>query len=303
MVFGSNYYHLPAMAFAKIFHGCRTWYDEREMYELGSQGDISFFQKTFLQIWYKLFLPFVDVITTVDSNGGEWVMRYEAAGIHSEVIFNVPVAESVDKRRIQKNIDERDISEEIELVMVGGIKANQGIELLLDALQGIERNFILNLIGVAEPEYIKTITKHAPRNCKIKFSPFLAYAQLIEKISTFHIGLMLKEPNVGQYGHIGIGNSRKPFTYMHAGLPSIGPSWGMMCAQLEQEKAGRRIDVASVKELQTALVDIISHSERYLEYANNGISALYTKYAWEIESQKIIRLLGWLRDESDNARC
>ncbi|MFH1913505.1 MAG: hypothetical protein ABIK45_04440 [Pseudomonadota bacterium] len=267
--------------------GLATWYDQREMFLFGVGGDIRSGEAERLDAWERRFLPHADFVTTVDSHEEFWKGRYETLGRPCHVIRGVPPRSPDLIAHSRGMIEERDIDGRIELVMIGGIRINQGLEALLDGLELLPQSFNLHLIGLVNPAFRKTfealLAHKANPELAVHYGDWMPYDGLVRTIARFHVGLMLKQPDKGQYGMIARGNSRKPFTYMHAGLPCIAPHARSVCLQVAEEGAGLRVDVARPQALAEAITAIIQDRKTYDTMAMAGIDAIERTYNWENE--------------------
>jgi len=283
-------YHLPFALWAKIFFNNYIYYDQREMFLFGVSRNLTKFQKYLLSIRERLLLKYVDIVTTVDSHKGIWLHRYKKLHNNVHIVKNVPSLQGIDLEHIKNNIKKRKLGGVIHLAIVGAIKNNKGIDHVIEAIKIVPNEVHLHLMGVISQQYIKKIKEKISTDksgCKIFTKQWMPYNDLVKFISKFHIGLLTKQPNIGQYGWIGRGNSRKPFTYMHAGLPVIAPSHKSVALQVEENKCGLRIDIEKSSAIAKAIVQIISTTENYRRMSINGLEAIKNEFNWEKESQHL----------------
>jgi glycosyltransferase involved in cell wall biosynthesis len=293
-IFISNMFNLPSLLIAKVFYNRVTYYDQREMFLFGIGSNLSPFRKSLNKNWERLFLRYVDYLFTVDSHKNIWANRYRNIARNVYVIKNVPSIIDIDPQVIKGNIKSRNLDDIIYLTIVGGIQYNQGVENLLEAVRLIpDKSFYLYLIGEINIDFIKKIDNiitNSLSNCRLFTKKFMPYKDLVIYISKFHLGFHLKDPDVGQYGWIGPGNSRKPFTYMQAGLPVIAPNRRSVALQIEEENCGFRVDVKKPYEIANAIRQLIEDHNKYFNFSFNGVDAIVRKYNWENEAQNLKKL-------------
>ena len=289
--FFSCEFYLPLLKYAKRELSMQTWYDQREIFIYGIGGDIPAEETERLRVWERQYLPYVDFVTTVDSHEEFWARRYEGYGLRTHVLFDVPSLKPELVAHSRRMIGERDMTGPIDLVMIGGIRINQGLEELVDALETLPGTFRLHLIGLVNAHFKKTfdalVAAKGRSGLSVHYRGWMPYDQLVETIGGFHLGLMLKQPDKGQYGLIARGNSRKPFTYMHAGMPCIVPDFKSVCMQITEEGAGLRLDVSDPAEVARGITDIVSDEDHYRRLCENSLNAVENTYHFEREWQRL----------------
>ncbi|HYX08700.1 MAG TPA: glycosyltransferase [Bacteroidales bacterium] len=279
---------LPLAYISKILFRKRIIYDSMELFIFGNPGQNNIFTIKLFKLLEKLFIKFVDIVYVVDSHKSFWANRYLQKGCKTSVIFNVPEKNDI-KTDILGKIDRRNL-DKISLVYVGGIHNGSGIINIIKSLKILPPKYRLIVIGEGDNEYKKKILdkiKNYGLEKRFSLIGWLSYEKLIEKISEYHIGIMSKKPSTSQYGYIGIGNSRKVFTYMHAGLPVIAPKYNSVALQVEKEGCGLRINIERPNDIARAVIKLSENLEFYQRLATKSIEAIYSKYNWEIEKEKL----------------
>lgn len=289
-VFISHEHNLPFLFLSKVIFHKYTVYDQREMFLYGFSNKRPRF--SFLEnVIEKILLRKIDCVLTIDSHNELWADRYRKITSNVHVIYNVPSVLGIDQDTIRKNIVERNLKGNVDIVMVGGIGKYEGVESIIHAVELIPKIFFqIHLIGYIDEIFINNLLgtyKKGKTNYNLNVLNWMNYNDLVKYISRFHVGIMTKKPDIGQYSLIGRGQSRKPFTYMHAGLPVIAPNHNSVALQIEEEKCGLRVDIKNPYAIAQAIKEIIDNHKQYVQMAFNGLEAIEQKYNWEIESKKL----------------
>lgn len=286
MVFSCEQY-LPLIKEAKKTLGMLTWYEQREMFIVGVGDALASEEEDRLRVWEEPFLEYIDLVTTVDSHEKWWEARYRGFGLETHVIDDVPPLTEGVLEYVREQIEERDISGVIDLVVVGGIRINQGLEPLIDALDMLPRRFRLNLMGLVNSNFKQRfealLAMKSDRNFFVQYFQWMPYNAMLKQVSKYHIGLFLKQPGKGQYDLIARGNARKPFTYMNCGLPQVTPNHKSACLHVAEKGVGVRVDSTSPKEIADGIAHILADEKRYREMCYKGIKATEDEYNWDVE--------------------
>lgn len=294
MVMVCHYTFLPIACWSKLLMAKTTWYDVRDMMAYYVSPNFPQFLGPLLGVWERLWLWGVDRVTTTDSHRGFWVQRYISQGKPSQVIYNVPSIQGIDPVAMREQVAARDLSGPLDLVIAGGITADQGIGEILKAVELFGRPCRLHLIGMIHPalrEQIEQAITSGQVPCEVVFEPWLSYVELVSKISRFHLGIMSKNPRAGQYGMLARGNARKIFTYMQAGLPVMAPRYKSVAIHVEEEGYGVRVDTSDTNDIAKGLHAIFDDHQEYRQMAYRGIEAIARQYNWENECDKLERFL------------
>ena len=281
-----TFFLLPFGYLVKKFYGLNIIYDQREMFIFSYKKQIG----KFFGLFEKIFIFCADDIYTVDSHQSFWKKRYKDFGKDVTVVMNVPSINGLRVACDSKKIGGNESRHEIDLVFVGDINQGSNIIRLLQVLKKLPNNFYLNLVGYQDEKYCCEIKRQADENNlakRIRFYDWMPYEKLVKTISRFHVGLMTKGPSFKQHGYIGKGNSRKVFTYMHAGLPIVGPDYNSMALQIEEENCGVRVDIENWRAIYEGIMKIVEDPKIYEQMVENASNAIGEKYNWELEEKKI----------------
>lgn len=294
MVMISHYTFLPVAFWSKVIFKKRIWYDVRDMMVYYVSPNYPAALGSLLGIWERLFMPWVDLVTSVDSHRNFWIQRYRNMGKPTEVIYNVPSLVGVDAEAIAHSIATKDLDGPLDVVVVGAITDDQGIGQLMQVLADLGRPCRLYLYGMIHPALKRRLAAEAASGdaaCQVFTLPWIPYIDLVNAISRYHIGVMLKNPGAGQYGLLANGNARKIFTYMQAGLPVLVPRFKSVALFIEQEQVGFRVDVSDPQDIARGLREIMADATQYRCMAARGLHLIEDKYNWEGECRKLVRFL------------
>jgi len=290
MVMLGHYTNLPVALWCKLFYRKRVWYDVRDMMVYYVSPNYPAALGPLLGCWERLFMPWVDLVTSVDSAGGFWIKRYQAMGKATQVIYNVPSWEGLDAEVVARRIEARDLAGAIDIVIAGAITEHQGIEALLQGIALWGRPCRLHLVGMIHPGLARRLEALADQGetaCAVVTHPWLTYTELVDTISHYHLGVMSKNPTSGQYGLLANGNARKVFTYMQAGLPVLSPRYRSVARLVDDEGVGMRVDVSDPADIAKGLRHILEDAQEYRAMARRGLELVRLRYNWELESQKL----------------
>jgi glycosyltransferase involved in cell wall biosynthesis len=120
----------------------------------------------------------------------------------------------------------------------------------------------------------------------VLFLPQMGYRQMLAHLHHAKIGLALYQYD-HTYPYLSVGNARKLFTYMQAGIAVIGPNFGEIGKSVEIAKCGILINTESVKEVADTIIQFLSDYEGTAQMARNGRKAFLERFNWENEEQKL----------------
>ena len=82
----------------------------------------------------------------------------------------------------------------------------------------------------------------------------------------------------------------KMFEYMSSGLPVIASNFPLWKKIIEGNKCGLCVDPLDPAAIAKAIDYIVSHPDEARAMGENGKRAVYEKYNWGVESEKLISL-------------
>lgn len=244
----------------------------------------------------RIFCRFVDGIITIPLSNSEMreILSYNK---NVAVVKNTPdimvkpepfeIAELEGKRYIiyAGNISEQTgLTQYLRLVRKLHETANEDIYLLLIGhLWGIKEDYLRHSIILNKAEEY------------VIYKSWIPYNKLLSVISKAEIGLALFDPRYEKFKHMGIGSSRKIFTYMSCGIPVISNL--PLGALILEEKCGIIVKFEDEEELYRKTLFLLRNKKIRRTLGERGKKAILLKYNWQLESEKIKTVFQnmWLR--------
>ncbi len=180
------------------------------------------------------------------------------------------------------------------IIYSGTIASYTGIKLYFELIKRLRGNYYSDIIlvlagklsGISEEE-LKTAIKNMQLEDSVVYLGWIPYEELLSIISHAQIGLALFDPNHLKFSYISEGTSRKIYTYMYCGIPVItNPPLGEF---VHHEQCGIVIPY-NIEELYSAVVNLLRDDTLRRKLGQNGKNAVLTKYNWERESEKVIKV-------------
>lgn len=230
-----------------------------------------FFEQPYQKYIVKKYIHRADAMLTVSPGiADEYFRQY---GVKPVVLTN---AADYAEMRIQ-DVD----SDNIKLIYHGYVNPSRNIEILIDAMDYIDKRFSLNIMPVGDKDYINMLIKKSQSNDRIVFHRPVPMEKIIEEINLYDIGLTFYPPV-----NLNIKNAlpNKFFEYIQARLMVLsGPSPSLM-EYIKKYKIGCVTDSFTVnsliKSINSLNTDIIKTYKENTE-----------KAAVELSSQKNMELL------------
>jgi glycosyltransferase involved in cell wall biosynthesis len=210
----------------------------------------------------------------------------EAYGRKPEVIYNVfPFAEAPQPASDPGT----DGPKVIWISQVLG--PNRGLEILIEALSLCEPSFMVTLVGNPHGNYNKKLQKRIPLRWKnkVSFTKQIKNAEVLNLISTHHIGLALEQNDTINHS---LTISNKIFQYLLCGLAVAATSTQ---GQKEASKtANEAICLFKPDDPQT-LAKILLHwslgQEKIKKSRSAARQAAKSKFSWEFEAEKLKKIV------------
>jgi glycosyltransferase involved in cell wall biosynthesis len=245
-----------------------------------------------------LFLWLVDGIVTIPLRDIE-IKRYREINKNTEVIRNFPSL-PIQYRTIA-NYPEELINKRF-IIYSGTIADYTGLYLYLNLMKRFAdaaayKDLILvlagKLRGIAEDALRETIGRMRLQSSVI-YLGWIPYEELLTLIRDAILGLALFDPNHEKFSYVAEGTSRKVYTYMACGIPVVSNTH--LGAFVEREQCGVLVPYGD-EHLFFEVRKLLDNNEKRRCLGINGKNAIITKYNWEKESGKIIRVFNnmWKR--------
>lgn len=284
---------LPLAHFLK----CRIIYDSAEIYSLDMASYFRGLKKLALPFWRKVesaLVKKVDGITVVDSEHG-WLQRYfMKAHKRVEVIYNFPAIfqdpDSGQTHALEGLYRDRQV-----IAFVGGLMKDKGFRVALEAAALVKASYpdcLFLFMGPMkdDPEVVTGMVKDLAIEKNVVFRDSVGYREMLAHIRHARAGLMLLQP-LGLYLRLGPLNGRKCVSYMQAGIPVIGPSFGEVGAVVQKEQCGVLVDTSSPVQVAEAILEFLGAPREANLMGRRGREAFLREYNWEREARKFTGLI------------
>jgi glycosyltransferase involved in cell wall biosynthesis len=270
-------------------------YDAREFWALDYArhfGPLRSVMQQVLEALENRLITRVGAIFCINSHEGFLLRRYQKYNPQSLMLNNFPklFTDTDQHQDYPSNFLKSDNS---SIAYVGGFSPREGALEILEALQQVRSNGLkvdFLLIG-SKPSSKKendSLWQEIKRRDYITTLPFIPYPAMMAHLSFARIGLALFHFQ-GRYPLLGLGNSRKLFSYMEAGLPVIVSRHPVMAAIVNETGCGLVVDESSPAEIAQAITYVLEHPEAAQEMGRRGRQAMEQKYNWSTEEPKFLR--------------
>ena len=167
---------------------------------------------------------------------------------------------------------------------VGGITEIRGLFEMLEAVVGTDTKLIL--AGEFETEALYERAKQHPGWQNVEYLGFLGRKEVCDVLQRAKAGLVTLHP-IPQYL---ISLPVKMFEYMTAQLPVITSAFPYWSEIVDDAQCGVCVDPLKPEEIRKAIDYIIRHPDIAREMGASGRKAVFEKYNWENEAQKLFLL-------------
>lgn len=289
--------HLAILPIATLCKG-KTIYDAAEMFAIDW---CFYFPKLIQSLASRIFLffegvlsYFVDGILTVDSRG-EWYKRhFEQWNRHVQAINNFPAVSDYPNTEeigaFQSNYSGRKT-----VAFVGGLMREKGLLVAIDAAAEVKRHYpevLFLFIGPMKDdlEQVEGLIRERHIGNQVRIASSMPYRKMMAHLVHAEIGLSLYQRAL-HYSLLSIGNGRKFFTYMQAGLAIVGPRFGEVGKAVELADCGMLVDTEDAGAVAGAILDLLDSPDKLQRCRQNARRAFETQYNWEMEEPKFLRFV------------
>lgn len=162
-----------------------------------------------------------------------------------------------------------------EIVFVGHLKEDMGLELLIESFPEIEKKIPGIKITIIGSGYMEKKLKELAKGSNIEFKGFIGDLSDVYKIITKAvIGLAIYNEN----GMMEFTDPAKVKLYLSAGLPVIVTRTPQIAPEIKNKKCGITI-AYNKKEIKNAIVRLLKNEELLRRYSDNAL-VLSKKYLW-----------------------
>jgi glycosyltransferase involved in cell wall biosynthesis len=167
---------------------------------------------------------------------------------------------------------------------IGGISKKRGIVELIKSLEYVDT--ILHLAGEFESEDLKKEVMKLSGWKKVKYYGFVNREKVKEILTNVNAGIVNFLPELNHINSM----PNKIFEYMSASLPVIASNFPLWKEIIEKNNCGICVDPTNPEEIAKAIKYLITHPEEAKKIGENGRRAVFEKYNWEKESEKLLDL-------------
>ncbi len=263
---------LPANYLAAKIKGCKLFYDSHELFtEVPELENRKFVKKFWLGIEKICFPKIHKAYTVSESIAGYYQKKYN---INFSVVRNLPYYRKDKTEYLQRdNI----------LIYQGALNKDRGLELLIEAMQYIDKHKLIIAGDGNLSNELKILCKKLNLNSKIEFTGKLAFEDLNELTSKALLGFSLEQnTNLNYYYSL----PNKIFDYINSGTPVLCPDLPEMKKIIENYNTGTIFSGTTAKELSEKISEVLNDNNKLIEWHNNCINAS-KELCWENEKEKL----------------
>jgi glycosyltransferase involved in cell wall biosynthesis len=183
------------------------------------------------------------------------------------------------------NANHRDLSSHFKLIYTGGLFEIRGITQIVQALEYVNNNVELILLGEFAPkEYVNKVRRLKGFG-KVRYLGKVPFEEVSEYYSSADIGIVCFLP---ERNHIKA-MPNKLFEYMAAGLPVIASDFPLWKKIIDDAGCGICVDPTNPKEIAGAILHLFNNPQLRKQMGENGRRAVEEKYNWKRESERLLR--------------
>jgi glycosyltransferase involved in cell wall biosynthesis len=243
----------------------------------------------FLENFFVRF--FINAVFVVSTPREYLLERYRKYCAMSYVLYNVPSVSYT----FEDGLEQKFTKERLKIAYVGGVSAKKGCDKLVDIAGILYRkklDFEFHLIGPfdSEAEQLSIVKEIEMLSLfdKVLLHGYMEFDAMMELLYNCHMGLNLT-PKTPRLDLVGIGSSRKNYTYMSAGMVVITTDVGEMAEVTRKENCGIVLkDSADPYHIADIIEGLAVDLSMATRMARNGVKAIKEKYNWEKEENKVI---------------
>jgi glycosyltransferase involved in cell wall biosynthesis len=245
-----------------------------------SRGLRRFVSKSF-DLFERACVRFFDyVIYTTPLVGA----RYEKMKVRSGRIENYPplkLAETFARKPQEK------------IMYLGVMSRIRGLVEVVEAFGLVAKEYPrweLCLVGSCRPaafeDELKALAVERHIEAQVKFVPWVAYEEKERFSAQAAIGVVTYLPYANNTSCL----PNKLFEYMLAGLPVIASDFPLYKEVVGSDRCGLIVDPTKPPAIAEAMEYLIEHPQEAHRMGENGRRAVFERYNWEKESQKLLNI-------------
>lgn len=187
------------------------------------------------------------------------------------------------------------------LIYVGLLEKSRGIKQLIQSLKFLSNTFDvkLELLGrFSDENFEREVRRLLEQSNKVELLGWIQYEKTIEHLRKADIGLACLQPADRFKNNLGL----KLFEYMAAGLPVIASDFPLWRELIEVNACGVMVDPLDPKDIAKAIEYLLSNPDLIRTMGENGRKAVFEKYNWEMEANKLLDLYRSITNSSEAIR-
>ena len=172
-------------------------------------------------------------------------------------------------------------------VYAGGLDEDRGLFKMVEAMEHVDDRVRLVLAGGLS-EADQSGMKRLKGYSKVDYIGLLPWAQMLELLPGYDLGLVLYQPLPG-FVYIGE-NNIKLFEYMASGLPVLASNFVNLDRIIKDNGCGATVDPTDPVKIAKQIMYFADNPEASRKMGENGVKAILEIYNWEKEEEKLLAL-------------
>lgn len=204
--------------------------------------------------------------------------KFKPINPNSIDINNYPILEELEN-------NESWLIKKREVCYIGGIAKVRGAREIVKAME-LTTEIKLNLVGNIPELSLEKELKAYDGWKKVNEFGFLDRNGVAAVLQNSMAGLVTLHPIINYIDALPV----KMFEYMIAGIPVITSDIPLWREIIEGNKCGICVDPFNIQEIADAITFFVENPEMAQEMGQNGKKAVYDRYNWSIEEQKLLNV-------------
>lgn len=275
---------LPVAVFLKALCGKKIIYDVHEDYskQILSKPYLPKISRRFISIIVKAIeyyssMFFDGIVTATDDILNNFSHHKVAVSVK-----NYPIL-SYFSHEINRYHNSRHNDGIFKLVYAGSLSKDRGMVEMIHALSYINKPIKLIIYGnIAKNSYECEIGSLDGVE-KVEFLGWVDHLKVVKSLSTYDAGIVCLHPLLNYMTALPI----KLFEYMAAGIPVIASDFPILRKIIEENKCGICVNPLNPEEIATAIKYLYDNDAERIEMGENGRKAVFEKYNWDKENEKL----------------
>ncbi|WP_166253971.1 glycosyltransferase family 4 protein [Marinobacter salicampi] len=204
--------------------------------------------------------------------------KFCAMGVRSVDINNYPIRGELSSCGVSWP------KEKLQVVYIGGLDKVRGIQEMVKALSLTRTGVRFTLGGkFGQPEFEAKVRAEAGWQ-NVDFRGWLDREEIKKALNDSVAGLVTLRPIINYLDALPV----KMFEYMAAGIPVIASDFPLWKQIIEGSQCGICVDPLDPQAIANAIDYLVTHPEEAAQMGRNGQKAVFQKYNWDNEEQKLL---------------